>query len=524
VTFLALWARPDNLKSLFVDFVARAPGRVQTKLLIAFLTIAGLLLVVGAVAVRALSTVNDQTQYLIKLQHEIAAYRQVQQDTTSQLYEIANALLSPDDPSLDAALRQLKQFVYDFDRLEFVAEQQPKLIGDVRNEYQRLVESVTAVADLVRAGHVAEAREAQRVRSIPEADTLQRLINQLVNIADAHMVAAIDATEQAYRGSQSIVLACSIGSILLALALGYVISWSLIQPVKAIEARLRGMASGNFLDRVEVSNSDELGTLADSVNQTSRELGRLYHEINEKSAQLEAASRHKSQFLANMSHELRTPLNAILGYTELVIDGIYGDPPGKMREVLIRVEVNGKHLLGLINDVLDLAKIEAGELSLALADYSLPDIVQTVCIALEPLAAEKKIGLKVDLPADLPVGHGDERRLAQVLLNLVGNAIKFTEAGEVSIKATESNGAFEVAVSDTGPGIASSDQLRIFNEFQQVDDSSTRKKGGTGLGLSISRRIVQMHGGRIGVRSEPTKGSTFFFTVPVIAQHQAENA
>jgi signal transduction histidine kinase len=523
VTFLALWARPDSLKSFFIDSVARAPGRVQTKLLIAFLTIAGLLIVVGGVAVRALSTVNDQTQYLIKLQREIAAYRQMQQDTTSQLYEIANALLSPDDPSLDSALRQLKQFVYDFDRLEFVAKQQPKLISDVRSEYQHMVESVTAVADLVRAGQISEAREEQRARSIPEADRLQRLINQLVNIADAHMLAAIDETEQAYRISRAIVLTCSIGSILLALGLGYVISWSLIGPVKAIETRLRGMASGNFQDRVMVANGDELGTLADSLNKTSSELGRLYREINDKSLQLEAVSRHKSQFLANMSHELRTPLNAILGYTELMLDGIYGDPPGKMLEVLARVEANGKHLLGLINDVLDLTKIEAGQLSLALGDFSLADIVQTVFTALAPLAAEKSLALKVNLPADLPVGHGDERRLTQVLLNLVGNAIKFTENGEVSIKAAESNGTFEVTVSDTGPGIAPSDQLRIFNEFQQVDDSSTRKKGGTGLGLSISRRIVQMHGGHIGVRSEPSKGSTFFFTVPIVAQHRVAN-
>jgi signal transduction histidine kinase len=244
---------------------------------------------------------------------------------------------------------------------------------------------------------------------------------------------------------------------------------------------------------------------------------RLFRELEEKSHQLEVASRHKSQFLANMSHELRTPLNAILGYTELILDSIYGEIPARAREVMERIDKSGRHLLGLINDVLDLAKIEAGQLALALVDYSLGDVVQTVATAVEALAAEKQLALKVVVAPDLPRGRGDERRLAQVLLNLVGNAIKFTEAGEVRVEATAGDGRFLVAVTDTGPGIAAADQERIFEEFQQADTSSTRKKGGTGLGLSIARRIVEMHGGRIWVESEPGKGSTFRFAVPVRA-------
>jgi signal transduction histidine kinase len=250
------------------------------------------------------------------------------------------------------------------------------------------------------------------------------------------------------------------------------------------------------------------------------ENARLFSEIGEKSRQLEVASQHKSQFLANMSHELRTPLNAILGYTELILDGIYGDMPDKARAVLERVQSNGKHLLGLINDVLDLSKIEAGQLTLSLNDYSIKNVVQSVFSAVESLANAKQLALKIEVPPNLPTAHGDERRLAQVLLNLVGNAIKFTDSGEVAIKASAANGSYTLSVHDTGPGISEADRSKIFEEFQQADSSATKKKGGTGLGLSISKRIVEMHGGRIWVDSRLGEGSTFSFTVPVSVDQQ----
>ncbi len=254
------------------------------------------------------------------------------------------------------------------------------------------------------------------------------------------------------------------------------------------------------------------------------ENARLFQEIQEKSQQLELASKHKSQFLANMSHELRTPMNAVLGYTDLILDDIFGEVPAPIRETLERIKTNGHHLLGLINDVLDLSRIEAGQLTLSLGNYSMGEVVQAVVSAVEPLAAGKKLALKAIVPADLPPGRGDERRLTQVLLNLAGNAIKFTDAGEVSIEARAADGAFVVAVSDTGPGISEADQERIFEEFQQADSSSTRRKGGSGLGLSISRRIVELHGGRLWVESALGKGSTFYFTVPLRVERQAEKA
>jgi signal transduction histidine kinase len=247
---------------------------------------------------------------------------------------------------------------------------------------------------------------------------------------------------------------------------------------------------------------------------------KLFGEIEDKSRQIEIASQHKSQFLANMSHELRTPLNAILGYTELMLDNVYGEPTEKTRGVLQRVNANGRHLLGLINAVLDLSKIEAGRLVLSLADYSMRDVVYGVFSAVEPLANEKHLRFKVGVPKDLPNGRGDEQRLTQVLMNLVGNAIKFTDAGEIFVRASAMNGTYTVSVGDTGPGVAPSDIGKIFNEFQQADSSATKTKGGTGLGLSIAKRIVEMHGGKIWVESQLGQGSTFSFAVPIQVEHQ----
>ena len=251
---------------------------------------------------------------------------------------------------------------------------------------------------------------------------------------------------------------------------------------------------------------------------------RLFNEIAEKSEQLAEASRHKSQFLANMSHELRTPLNAILGYTELMADGIYGELAPRAAGVLERVQNNGKHLLALINDVLDLSKIEAGQLVLTLEDYAMADVVQSVVSATESLANNKGLKFTAEVQPGLPTGRGDARRLSQVLLNLVGNAVKFTDAGEVAIGAAAEDGHFVLTVRDTGPGIAPEDQSKIFEEFQQIDNSNTRKKGGTGLGLAISKRMVEMQGGTISVDSEVGKGATFCVTLPVRVEELTEEA
>jgi signal transduction histidine kinase/putative methionine-R-sulfoxide reductase with GAF domain len=251
---------------------------------------------------------------------------------------------------------------------------------------------------------------------------------------------------------------------------------------------------------------------------------RLFREIAEKSEELALASQHKSQFLANMSHELRTPLNAILGYAELLVDGIYGPLPDRPKGVLERIQNNGKHLLALINDVLDLAKIEAGQLNLTLENYSLPEVVRSVVTATEPLATAKGLKFSAAVQDNLPTAHGDARRVSQILLNLVGNAIKFTDQGEVEIRAAALKGQFVLTVRDTGPGIADADQDLIFGEFQQIDNSNTRKKGGTGLGLAISKRMIEMQGGTISVESALGQGSTFRVVLPVHVDELMEAA
>ena len=285
---------------------------------------------------------------------------------------------------------------------------------------------------------------------------------------------------------------------------------------------------------------DELDTLVDSINRFRRERAdvenALLRDIAERKrveatlyktegdlSEVAEASRHKSQFVANMSHELRTPLNAILGYIELILDNLYGETPDKMRKVLDRVQQNGRHLLGLINDVLDLSKIEAGKLSLTLADFSLEHVVHNVFVAVEPLANEKKLALDMHVPPGLPVVHGDEQRITQVLLNLLGNAIKFTDTGAITVTvATEAaSDALTIAVHDTGRGISAGDQRAIFEEFRQVDSSVTKDKGGTGLGLAIARRLVEMHGGKLWVESKLGEGATFFVTLPFNAKMAA---
>jgi GAF domain-containing protein/anti-sigma regulatory factor (Ser/Thr protein kinase) len=242
------------------------------------------------------------------------------------------------------------------------------------------------------------------------------------------------------------------------------------------------------------------------------------HELAKTVEDLEIASQHKSQFVANMSHELRTPLAAILGYAELMQEGFYEPLGQKSLDALTRIRSNGKHLLGLINTVLDIAKIESGQFTLNMSEYAIESVVETVRSATESLAQNKKLALKTEVAKSLPIGLGDEQRLTQVLLNLVGNAIKFTDTGEVRVTAKAVNGHFNVSVTDTGPGIAEEHQARIFEQFHQVDSSNTKAKGGTGLGLAIAKQIVEMHGGRIWVESTLGKGSTFQMELPTRAE------
>ncbi len=243
---------------------------------------------------------------------------------------------------------------------------------------------------------------------------------------------------------------------------------------------------------------------------------RLYRELEEKGRQLEAASHHKSEFLANMSHELRTPLNAIIGFSEVLHERMFGELNDKQAEYVQDVLASGRHLLSLINDILDLSKVEAGRMELELSRFDLPSVLESTATLVRQRAARR--GLLLDLSVDERLDEivADERKVRQIALNLLSNAVKFTpEGGRITLTATPTDGAVRIAVSDTGVGIALEDQAAVFEEFRQVGGDAASKQEGTGLGLTLTKRFVELHGGRISVESELGKGSTFTFTLPV---------
>jgi signal transduction histidine kinase len=497
------------MKEWVIGIVARIPVRVHAKLLTAFLVIVALLIAVGAVGLEELSRVNARAEDLVKLQRKIAAYRQLQHDTTNQLYSVASALVAPEDRTLEATLRQLNQFGYDLDRLQFIAKDEVELLGQVREDYEKFIGVVTRVIELIRGERGTEGRDLQIKEAGPLADRLERITNQLVNKAEADMVASIEAGASAYHRSWWVVVGFAIGSIGLALLLGYAISWSLIDPVTRMDARLREIAAGDFSRHVAVGNRDELGTLAANLNRMSDELGRLYE-------QLETANRHKSEFLANMSHELRTPLNAVIGFSDVLLEHTFGELNAKQEQYITIILGSGRHLLSLINDILDLSKIEAGRMELELGEFDLPLAIDNAVTLVRDRAANHGLALAIDVEPELGTFVGDERKLKQILLNLLSNAVKFTpDGGRIGVRAVRTDGTVEVSVSDTGIGIAPEDQEAVFEEFRQVGTDSVRKREGTGLGLALTRKFIELHGGTIRVESELGKGSTFTFTLPV---------
>ena len=268
----------------------------------------------------------------------------------------------------------------------------------------------------------------------------------------------------------------------------------------------------------------------EALARQAQELARSNVELHQAKDAAEAASRAKSEFLANMSHELRTPLNAIIGFSEILEDQTFGELNARQTKYISNVLTSGRHLLQLINDILDLAKIEAGRLDLDAQPFAVSSALQDVATIVKTLANKKNVQLHVEAPPQLPTLSADQPKFKQILYNLLSNAIKFTpEGGTVTVKGeVEGNGAclMRIAVSDTGIGIKSEDQERVFGEFEQVDSSYGRQQQGTGLGLALTKRLVKLHGGRIWVESEGVagKGSTFFFVLPGDASPTSEAA
>jgi len=520
-------------------------------------------------------------------------------------------------------------------------------------------------------------------------------MNQLVNRAEADMVASVEASDAAYAHSRWIVIGFAVGSIALALLLGYAISWSVIGPVQQMDERFEQIASGDFSRRVEVPNRDELGALAANLNRMSEELGRLYQqlaartgelarsveelkalgdvgqavsstldlqtvlttvvaravelsateggviyeydeqaqefhlrashhmheelaqalqaapmhlgegavgqaaatrapvqvpdtldegyavirirpilarlgyrsllavplfreeriigglvvwrresgnfsdavvnliqtfaaqsvlaiqnarlfrEIEDKSRQLEAANRHKSEFLSRVSHDLRTPLNAIIGFTRIVLRRTEGQIPDLQKENLQKVVISSEHLLNLINGLLDLAKIEAGRMEVFAQPFKIDEVINVATTTVEPMLKDGRVRIITEVAPSISIVRNDRDKLKQILLNLLSNAAKFTEQGEIRVSAWQENGTLKLAVSDTGIGMKREALDQVFEEFRQAESTTASKYGGTGLGLAIVKKFITLMGGEIRVESELGEGSTFTIRIPM---------
>jgi signal transduction histidine kinase/CheY-like chemotaxis protein len=488
--------------------VARIPAPLQTKLLAAFFVIVALLLMVGIVGLHVLGETDKRTEELIAIDRKIAAYRRLQIDTTTELYRIASALLNADQKTLDNAMQQLGGLHREVEELRAQNMGTGRLMRQFEAEYDRFVGIEKKVVDLTRASNVDQAWALQAEQVQPLASKLRRLTGELVAKANAEGAAGIAASQHAFQASRRIFLGFALAAIALALLLGRTISWSIVRPIREIESRLRQIAAGDFTQRVDVDNRDELGALAANVNRTSAELAQLYRD-------LVAASEHKSAFLANMSHELRTPLNAIIGYSEMLYETAQDEGQEAFLPDLEKITQAGRHLLSLINDILDLSKIEAGRMEIYVEEVDVPALVNEVRSIVEPLAATNQNRLEIDCPEGLPPLRTDRTKLKQSLLNLLSNASKFTQGGELLLRITTADGEIAFVVRDSGIGMTEEQLSRLFQAFSQADASTTRRYGGTGLGLAITKRFCEMLGGRITVESTPGEGSTFTIVLPM---------
>jgi len=508
-----------------VRAVGRVPAGVHVKLLVAFVGTALLVVVVGVLGLRLLGQSNDRVETLGTLQERAFAYGKLRSDAGhvrgllaqrvgGDFYEVFPDLNQEDleegglvldgATASEAVLLPASTFP---DRLGFQPPpEDEQYLSRIRETGEQLARKLQQIVDV---GDTAPD-QADSLRGEAEllAIDLDQYATELANTTTARADALIAQNSSAYEHSRNLFIGVAAGAIVLALLLGFVLSWSVIGPIQSIDTRLAAIASGDFSGHVNVTNRDELGALADNVNRMNDELQRLYKA-------LETTSQHKSDFLANMSHELRTPLNAIIGFSQVLRDGISGEVNAQQAEYLDDIVTSANHLLALINDVLDLSKVEAGQVELQVAPFSLRDALERGVSMVREQATTNGVQVALHANGGLDAVTGDERRIRQVIFNLLSNAVKFTEEGGlVDVGAEQRNGKVEVSVTDTGPGIAREDLDRIFEEFQQTE-AGARQHEGTGLGLALSKRFVEMHGGRIWCESELGKGSTFHFTLPV---------
>jgi len=391
--------------------------------------------------------------------------------------------------------------------------------------------------DLTRLDQVkrALARAPAPGETVPQGPIARNLRNQQVLTAHATIPALgwtvfveqpLEEAFEPLRASVKRTVLLLILGIALSVGASLMLARTMVRPIRVLQAGAAKIGAGQLGDRIQVRTGDELEGLAAQFNSMATALQESYtglerkveertHEIEQKGRQLEVANQHKSEFLANMSHELRTPLNAIIGFSEVLLQRMFGEINAKQEEYLQDVLSSGRHLLSLINDILDLSKVEAGRMELELAQFDLPQTLQDTRTLVRERAARHGITLTLEVDGRLGACVADERKLKQVVLNLLSNAVKFTpEGGRVGVRAVPTDGAVEISVTDTGIGIAPENQEAIFEEFRQVSGDYAHKREGTGLGLTLARKFVELHGGRIWVKSQLGQGSTFTFSLP----------
>jgi signal transduction histidine kinase len=489
---------------------------VHAKLLAAFLLIALLLVAMTMMSLEAITSVSRHSRLLDQARERVDISRQIEQAVGVQMNVIKNALALRDEATLVGILHDEQRFAAPLARLaEAASPVERETITKIGAAERRLLKTVEDIRGLVRDNRADEALTLHLSESEPRYREIATLVTRVVRSEEAGMAGLRQNVDTSYRRTLLLMGSFAAATIFLSLVLGFVISWSFIIPVHEAGTFLGQVARGNFSATIDVPNRDEFGALAARMNEMSRELRQLYEHERMLNVELERASKAKSDFLASMSHELRTPLNAILGFNELILGEIYGEVSDDLKVPLTDIQSSGKHLLRLINNVLDLSKIEAGRMELALGDYSVQDTVMSVLTGLRPLATQKGLDLVSAVPDDIPLARGDAGRIAQCLMNLVGNALKFTQQGRIEVGVDLRGDDLHYRVTDTGTGIAEDRLEAVFAEFRQADATIAGQFGGTGLGLSITKKFVELHGGRIWVESELGKGSTFSFTIPL---------
>ena len=526
------WTALAGFDNRVVRAVAGVPAKVRTKLLVAFLVVAALLVLVGVLGLRVLGQANSRVEGLGTLQLRTSQYQSLETSANDLRQALSvratgypGASGYTGNPTLPVSGGIWVQVDHDvsnmLSQVELAADESlfrfvppagdERVLRGIRQDYGTVDQAASSLMTLDKSG-VQGGAAAQRLLStaITIDDDLTNKATSLSDRTGTEASNLIAANRSAYVSSRNLFIGVAAVSVVLALGLGLILAWALIGPIQRTEARLAEIAAGDFTGELDVPNRDELGSLAANVNRMNAELRRLYSE-------LEAASRHKSEFLANMSHELRTPLNAIIGFSQVLQQKLFGEINAKQEEYLEDILSSGNHLLSLINDVLDLSKVEAGQVELEVADVSLRDSLESGVVMVREKAATGGIRLSLDVADDVDVVRGDERRLRQVVFNLLSNAVKFTPpGGSVAVAAERVGRDVCVSVTDTGSGIAPEDQQRIFEEFQQTDAGAAQREG-TGLGLALSKRLVELHGGRMWVESALGKGSRFAFTLPAEA-------